>query len=162
MDDQEGVEPAGNSVAALNLLRLSQMTDDAALAEKAAKVIHRFSGTLRQHPSSMPQMLVAAGFQLSKPVQIVIAGDPAAADTRALLRAAHETYLPSRIILGADGREGQAFLAGRTKFIEGMKPLDGKATAYVCRNYACQQPTNDIEVFRKQLREAAGAERPPQ
>jgi uncharacterized protein YyaL (SSP411 family) len=32
-----------------------------------------------------------------------------------------------------------------------MKPLSGKPTAYVCRNYACQQPTSDLEEFRRQL-----------
>ena len=150
-DDNEGVEPAGNSVAALNLLRLSQMTDDPAMAEKAKKVFHLFSGRLHQHPGSMPQMLVAADFHLSKPLQIVIAGDPAAEDTKALLREAHKPYLPNRIILGADGADGQAFLAQHAEFIKGMKPIDGKATAYVCQNYACQQPTNDIEVFKRQL-----------
>ena len=153
MDDQEGVEPAGNSVAALNLLRLAQMTDDAKLGQQAAKVLGVFSGRLREHPSSMPQMLVAADFKLSKPVQIVIAGEPAAEDVRALLRLVHKQYLPNRIILCADGGEGRAFLGARAEFIKGMKPIGGKATAYVCRNYACKQPTNEAKVLEAQLKE---------
>ena len=99
----------------------------------------------------MPQMLVALDFHLAKPVQIVLAGDPAADATKPFLHAAHRPYLPNRIVLGADGGEGQAFLASRTKFIEGMKPLNGNPTAYVCRNYACQQPTSDLEELRRQL-----------
>ena len=150
-DDQEGVEPAGNSVAALNLLRLSQMTDDPKRAEQAARIFKTYSGRLHEYPGAFAQMLVAIDFSLGKPAQIVLAGDPAAADTRALLREAHARYLPNRVILGADGVAGQAFLAARAPFLKDMKPQGGKATAYVCQNYACQQPTNDIEVFRKQL-----------
>jgi uncharacterized protein YyaL (SSP411 family) len=150
-DEQEGVEPAANSVAAMNLLRLSQMLDDPALAAKADGVFRTFSGRIAEHPTSMPQMLVALDFHLAKPVQIVLAGDPAAEATKQFLHAAHRPYLPNRIVMGADGGEGQALLASHAKFIEGMKPLNGKPTAYVCRNYACQQPTNDLEEFRRQL-----------
>jgi uncharacterized protein YyaL (SSP411 family) len=150
-DDHEGVEPAANSTAALNLLRLSQMTDDAGLAKKAARIFAAFSGRLREYPGSMPQMLVAADFQLSKPLQIVLAGDPAAEDTRALLGEAHAVYLPNRVILSADNGPGQAFLAGHAEFIKGMKPINGKATAYVCQDYTCQQPTNEVAELRRQL-----------
>ena len=150
-DNDEGVEPAGNSVAALNLLRLSQMLDEPALAAKAAKIFRLFSGRLQEHPASMPMMLVAADFHLSEPLQVVIAGDPASEDTRAMLRAAHQVYLPNRILLGADGGAGQAFLAQHAAFIKDIKPLGGKATAYVCQDYTCQQPTSDLAVWRKQL-----------
>ena len=150
-DDHEGAEPAGNSIAALNLLRLSQMTDDLKLAQQAQRVFDAFSGRLTEHPGAMAQMLVALDFSLSKPVQIVIAGDPASPETRAMLREAHALFLPHRIILAADGGAGQAFLAGHVEFIKDMKPLNGKATAYVCHDYACQQPTNDLEVLRQQL-----------
>ena len=128
------------------------MLDEPALAERAAKVFSAFSGRLTKYPSAMAQMLVAIDFHLAKPVQVVIAGDPASPDARAMLREVHARYLPHRVILGADGGAGQAFLAKHAEFIRDMKPLDGKATAYVCQNYACQQPTNDLEVLRRQLR----------
>jgi hypothetical protein len=30
-------------------------------------------------------------------------------------------------------------------FIKNQKSIDGKATAYVCRNHACSQPTTDTD-----------------
>jgi uncharacterized protein YyaL (SSP411 family) len=96
-------------------------------------------------------MLVAIDFHQGKPRQIVLAGDPAAADTRAMLEAVYKSFLPNRVILAADGAAGQAFLSQHLDFIRGMKPLGGKATAYVCENYACQRPTADIVDLRKQL-----------
>jgi len=96
-------------------------------------------------------MLVAVDFSLSKPRQIIIAAKRGAADTRAMLEEVYAHYLPSRIVLGADGREGQAFLGGRIEVLKAIKPIDGRATAYVCENYACQQPTSDLAVLRRQL-----------
>ena len=159
-DDPDGVEPAGNSVAALNLLRLSQMTDAPDMAARAADVFRLFSGRIREHPSSMPQMLAAVDFHLSKPLQIVIAGDPASADTRAMLRAAHRPYLPNRVLLGADGGAGQAFLSQHAAFLKDIKPIGGKATAYVCQDYTCRQPTDDLAAFEGQLAQPQQAAAP--
>src|SRR5205807_5375492 len=108
-DDNDGAEPAASSVAALNLLRLSQLRDDPAAAERerARKTIDAFATTLSHFPSAMPQMLVALDYSLSKPRQIVIAGKKDAPETKALLTEVHRHFLPKTILLLADGAEGQ-------------------------------------------------------
>jgi uncharacterized protein YyaL (SSP411 family) len=62
-----------------------------------------------------------------------------------MLRLIHERYLPNAIVILADGGESQKTLARLLPFLETVKPVGGKATAYVCVNYACQLPTNDID-----------------
>jgi uncharacterized protein YyaL (SSP411 family) len=138
-------------VAALNLLRLAQMTGDDAPAKKARRVLNAYAARLNEYPTALPQMLAAVDFSLSKPKQIIIAGRPGAADVRAMLEEVFAAYLPTRIILGADGGEGQAFLAQRVEVLRDIKPLAGGATAYVCENYACQEPTSDLNALRGQL-----------
>ena len=103
-DDNDGAEPAASSVAALNLLRLSQVRDDPQLTERARKTIDAFAATLSHFPSAMPQMLVALDFSLSKPRQIVIAGKKDAPETNALVKEVHRHFLPTTILLMADGR----------------------------------------------------------
>ena len=61
-DDNDSAEPAASSVAALNLLRLSQIYDDKQLEDRARKTIDAFATTLSHFPSAMPQMLVALDF----------------------------------------------------------------------------------------------------
>jgi uncharacterized protein YyaL (SSP411 family) len=100
----------------------------------------------------MPRMLVAIDFHMDKPKQIVLAGNPAAPDTRAMLEAVYKGFLPNRVILAADLSVGQAFLAARLEFIRDIKPINGKATAYVCENHACQRPTSDISELAEQLK----------
>src|SRR5438874_3601821 len=141
-DDNDGAEPAASSVAALNLLRLSQLRDDpaAAGAERARKTIDAFATTLSHFPSAMPQMLVALDFSLSKPRQIVIAGKKDAPETKAFLKEVHRHFLPKTILILADGAEGQKYLGEKNDAIRAMSPIDGKPAAYVCENFTCKAP----------------------
>ncbi len=150
-EDYDGAEPSGNSMAALLLLRLAQFTDRANYRDAAAKTLQLFGDHLRKAPGTVPQMLCVLDFYLSKPKQIVIAGKADAADTRAMLRAVRERYLPNAIVIMADGSESQKTLAKLLPFLETIKPVDGRATAYVCVNYACQLPTSDLSKLAELL-----------
>ena len=138
-------------MATLNLLRLAQMTDDKALREKADKTLAFFSSRLKDHPAAMPQMLSAALFSMSHPKQIVIASNGDTSDRQAMLREVYKEYLPNKIILGADGGEGQKFLGEGVAVIKEVSAIGGKATAYVCENYVCKLPTTELAELRKML-----------
>ncbi|PYL60040.1 MAG: thioredoxin domain-containing protein, partial [Verrucomicrobia bacterium] len=144
-DDNDGADPAASSVAALNLLRLSQLRDDPAAAERerARKTIDAFATTLSHFPSAMPQMLVALDYSLSKPRQIVIAGKKDAPETKALLTEVHRHFLPKTILLLADGAEGQKYLGDKNEAIRAMSLFDGKPAAYVCENFTCKAPVTE-------------------
>ncbi|MGH8162864.1 MAG: hypothetical protein ACREP1_00855, partial [Rhodanobacteraceae bacterium] len=149
--DNDNAEPAPSSVAALNLLRLSQIFDRSELRERAEKTIAAFAPALEHFPSALPQMLVALDFSLTKPKQVVVAGQPEAAETRALLAEVHRHFLPDSIVLLADGAEGQKFLGKKLAELREMKPVDGKAAAYVCENFTCKAPVTSAEELRKLL-----------
>jgi len=145
-DDYDGAEPSPNSVAAMNLLRLWQVTDRKAWRDAADAIFRALSTQLTQGGSSVPQLAVALAFSVSKPRQIVIAGDPDASDTRALLRLVHDRFLPNKILLLADGGSGQERIARWLPFVGSMSRRDGRATIYVCENYACRLPTPDLRL----------------
>ena len=150
-DDNDGAEPAASSLAALNLLRLSQLRDDQKMAERARKTIDAFATTLSHFPSAMPQMLVALDYSLSKPRQIVIAGRKDAPETKALLKEVHRHFLPKTILLLADGGEGQKYLGEKNEAIRAMSLVDGKPAAYVCENFTCKAPVTDAGQLAKLL-----------
>ncbi len=151
-DDNDGAEPAASSVAALNLLRLSQLRDDQKMAERARKTIDAFANTLSHFPSAMPQMLVAFDYSLSKPRQIVIAGKKDAPETKALLKEVHRHFLPKTILLLADGAEGQKYLAEKNEAIRAMSVVEGKPAAYVCENFTCKAPVTDPKALGELLK----------
>ncbi len=156
-EDYDGAEPSPNSVAAMNLLRLAQFTNQQDWRDKAQATFRVFAGRLAQIPEAMPQMAAALDFSFAKPVQIVIAGAPDAADTRALLRLVHERFLPCKVLILADGGEGQKGLARRLPFLEGMTRENGRATAFICENYACKLPTSDPTTVGRMLDEVSPA-----
>jgi hypothetical protein len=150
-EDYDGAEPAANSIAALNLLRLSEMTDRGHWRSAAEGTLGLFRGRLKSSPEAMPQMLVALDFHLDKPKQIIIAGARGREDTERMLSEVHRSFIPNKVILLADGAEGQAFLSRYVPFLGSVRMLEGKATAYVCENYACKLPTSDLRVMARLL-----------
>jgi uncharacterized protein YyaL (SSP411 family) len=150
-DDNDSAEPAASSIAALNLLRLAQFRDDKKLDERARKTIGAFAPTLSHFASAMPQMLVAVDYSLSKPSQIVIAGKIDKDATKALLAEVRRHFLPKKILILADGGDGQKFFSEKNEAIGAMTPVDGKPAAYVCENFTCKAPVTDPKALGKLL-----------
>jgi uncharacterized protein YyaL (SSP411 family) len=151
-EDNDSAEPAASSVAALNLLRLAQFRNETGWYERAEKTIDAFSAQIGQFASAMPQMLVALGLSLSTPWQIVIAGKIGAKETHALIKEVHQHFLPNKILLLADGAGGQKYLEEKLEALRGMKPLEGKAAAYVCENFTCKAPVTEPKALAELLR----------
>jgi uncharacterized protein YyaL (SSP411 family) len=151
-DDNDGAEPAASSVAALNLLRLSQIRDEPKMAERARKTTGAFAATLAHFPSAMPQMLVALDYSLGKPRQIVIAGSKDAPETKALLKEVRRHFLPRTILLLADNGEGQKYLGERNEAIRAMSLVDGKQAAYICENFTCKAPVTNPKQLAELLK----------
>ena len=151
-EDNDSAEPAASSVAALNLLRLAQIRNDGAAYERAEKTIDAFGPQIGHFPSAMPQMLVALDLSLGKPRQIVIAGERDSPETRSLLAEIHRHFVPHKVLLLADGGDGQRYLEEKLEAVRGMKTIDGKATAYVCENFTCKAPVTEPKALGELLR----------
>ena len=156
-EDYDGAEPSPNSIGVLNLLRLSQMNDNKVWREMAEKSIRVFERRLLQSPQGMPQMMVAVDFRLDKPMQILIAGDRASADTQALVGEVHKRFIPNKIMVLADGGKAQQQLAEGLDILKSLRRIDGKATAYICQNYVCNLPSNEAAVVARLLQEKSNS-----
>jgi len=149
--DYDGPEPSGNSVAALNLLRLAQMIGRGKWRDRAAKILSVFGPHLQQYPAAMPQMLVALDLYRSRPRQIVVAGRPDDPRTHRMLRFIYARFVPDRTLLLADGGAAQRQLAANLPFVAALHMVGGRPTAYVCRNHVCRLPTSDLKVLARLL-----------
>ena len=158
-DDNDGAEPSASSIAALNLLRLSQIYDDPKMAERAKKTVDAFATILSQFASGMPQMLVAVENSLGKPRQIVIAGKKGSSETKAFLKEVHRHFLPNTIVILADANEGQKYLGERNEAVRAMSLVEGKSAAYVLREFHLQSP-GDRRKTTQRLAEAVGPSAP--
>ncbi|MEP4079107.1 thioredoxin domain-containing protein [Haloferula sp.] len=151
-ESYDGAEPSENSVSAQNLQRFGSILHQPDRIEQAKKIVRTFGTELKESPTALPKMLVSSAALQSKPAQIVIAGEPGAADTKALIKLARTHAKPNQVIVIADGGDAQKFLASHAEFFESIKTIDGKATAYICENFVCQLPSNDPAVVEEMLK----------
>lgn len=149
-EDYDGAEPSGNSIAALNLLRLAQITGRADFRASAARSLEAFGSRMVAAPVGVPQMLVAYEFSIAKPKQIVLVGERDAPGTRQLLAVLHSRFVPHGIVLLVN-RESRQALARYIPAVAEMTAIGGQATAYVCEDYACKLPTADVAAFAQLL-----------
>jgi len=142
--DYDGAEPAGNSVMALNLLRLGRIFDDRDFLERADRTVGMFASRLEKVPVAMPLMIAAAVTASHPPRQIVIAASDDAEETARLIRQVHDACIPGTALLlvGPDGPD--EWLAERIDTLNGMRGIDGHAAVYVCENFVCRAPTREF------------------
>jgi uncharacterized protein YyaL (SSP411 family) len=146
-EDYDGAEPSGNSVALMNLVRLARMTNRAAFAASAERTLAAFASRLALAPVAIPQMLTACEFLLGEPREIILVGRRDSVEMRALLRELHTRFVPSRVLLMIDSTETRQALAAAIPSVASMNPVEGRASAYVCRNYTCQLPVSEPAKF---------------
>ena len=141
-EDYDGAEPAPSSVAALNGLTLAHLTGERSYAEKAAAAMAAFGGRLQDMGRAVPLMASVLSTSLAAGEQIVIVGRAGSDDAGKMWLAANQGYRPFSVITLVEPQDQQA-LAAQMPWIADMKMIDGKATAYVCRDFACDAPTTD-------------------
>ncbi len=147
----DGATPSGNSMAALVLVRLGQLVMDPELQRCAEQLFQIFAEPVRQAPHAFPQFLTALDLRLGPSQEIVIAGDPAALETREMLALVNRRFLPrATLVLHPSGREAEA-IERLIPFIAAQHPMGGRTTAYVCQRHVCRLPTADLEAFRREL-----------
>ncbi len=151
-DLYDGAVPSGNSVAALNLLRLSRMTGKVDWERKADQLLRGFSGPVAEYPMAYTQFLIAVDFMLGPSQEIVIAGDPGLEESREMIAFVQQSFLPNKVLLlRPEGEAGQK-LSTLSPFVEGMRPVDKRPTVYLCENYTCKAPLTDLATLKAALK----------
>ena len=149
-DAFDGAELAGNSVAALVLVRLGRALDRAEWQAESERIFESFARRLAGGPMAMPLLLGAMLAAESVPRHIVIAGDPATTDTQAMLDELRRRFLPADMVLVADDARREA-LARLAPWTGPFVARDGRATAYVCVNHACELPITEAAALAAAL-----------
>lgn len=141
--------PSGNSIAALNLLRLGRITARPDWEEQAGAILAAASSMVSRAPTSFTQ-LMQAHLRTARPAsEVVIAGPLTAGDTQRMISITNQVYAPHNVVILNDPADDA--IAELAPYLRQQTPQDGHATAYVCQNYSCNRPTNDPQELKKQL-----------
>ncbi|KAM6951185.1 spermatogenesis-associated protein 20 [Aplochiton taeniatus] len=148
--DQDGAEPSANSVSALSLQRLSHYTGRQEWQERSRRLLAAFSDRLTRVPIALPDMVRGLMAHHHTLRQIVISGQKDAPDTNSLLATVNSIFLPHKVLMLADG-DTEGFLYQRLPILSSLTPQGGRATAYVCQDFACALPVTDPQELRRLL-----------
>ena len=134
------------------MLTLSHLDADADAVRKVEKALARFGRELGQAARVVPLMTAALAQYHTGLTQVVIVGPSGRADTEELTQVLRSVYLPFSVVVHLQPGSQQTRLAQHLPFTGTMTMLDGKATAYLCTAFSCQEPTTNPKNFDKQLR----------
>ena len=151
-DMYDGAIPSGNSVAMLNLVRLSRLTGNHELEAQAAAIGHAFAGHVQRVPAGHTCFMMAMGFLTYPAFEIVITGTSGAEDTEEMVRTIRQQYLPNAVVLLRPPDDAAASeIAGIAPFTKDLNPVHDRSTAYICSNFTCHSPTTDVREMLRLL-----------
>jgi len=141
----DGAIPSGNSVAVMNMVKLTRITGNTKWAELAEKTIRAFSEDVNRTPTGYTLMLTGFMFDTQNSKEIVIVGDSRNRNTTKFLHTIRASYAPHKVLLFKDTSVSDNRLEQLANWTSTQNSINGKPTAYVCKNFACNQPTSDIQ-----------------
>ena len=140
----DGAMPSVNSVSLMNLLWLSRLTGDPAWDDKAHEQLRAFAGSVKAQPTAFAYFLLGVDFALRPGQEVVITGDPDKSDARQMLEALNLNFAPHKVALVKSDQNAER-LAKFAGFTDGLQLVKGKATAHICKGFACKEPTSNVQ-----------------
>jgi uncharacterized protein len=149
-DFYDNATPAGNSVAAGALMRLSLFAGEERYRRMAETILQVMKPTMARAPGAFGHLLSVLDLFLAAPYEIAVIGAPDDEETRAMINVIFKSYLPNKVVAFAPEADSKA---SRTiKLLEGRDRIDGRTAAYVCRNFYCEAPLTSAASLEEALR----------
>ena len=153
---QDSPTPAGNSAAAIALLRLYAYTHDESYREKAQRTLEVFAGMAEQYGIFAGTYGIAASLFSTPHTQVVVVGGEQADKLYAAAVAGFALGKSVVRIPGENEAAPQNLPPVLAKTIPNLPEVKaGKPVAVVCSNFTCQPPVSDAEVLAAALRAAS-------
>ena len=151
--DYDGATPSGNSVAATELIRLSELTGNREYFSHAQKILMVFQEDLKNRGASLTELLTAADLWLGARSEIVIAGKIQTGQTQKILKSIHGQFLPRTVVLVRDPETNADKLDQIAAIVKAHDPIEGKVTVYLCEDFVCKSPITEYDAFGKAIKE---------
>jgi uncharacterized protein YyaL (SSP411 family) len=151
MELYDGAVPSANSVSLLNFLRLGKLAGKGDYLDTAAELMSAFARAVTEAPEAYTHFLSGLDFALGPSHEVVVAGHPEADDTREMLTVLHTGFFPNTSVLLMPTGQADAPILRLNPLLEGKEDRGGRAVAYVCRDFACSEPTTDVREMARML-----------
>jgi uncharacterized protein YyaL (SSP411 family) len=150
-DVYDGAIPSGNSIELLNLIKLSRITANTELEEKIFKILKAFSETIEKSPEAHTQFISSFDFIIGPSFEIVIVGDKDSDETKKIIAGANSIFVPNKVVILKTSESKEPEITRIAHYTKDMQIINDKPTIYICSNFECKSPTNNIKEILKLL-----------
>ncbi|MGI9076966.1 MAG: thioredoxin domain-containing protein [Gemmatimonadaceae bacterium] len=150
----DNATPSGTSLAADLLVRVAELARNADMRRRATGILESLAQPLQRHGPAFGHLAGVADMLVHGAVEVALIGDPGSAGLSDLVRELASTYVPA--LVAAAGAPGSPELDD-IALLQGRGLVSERATAYVCRHYSCEAPTDDPAGLRAILARASKA-----
>jgi uncharacterized protein YyaL (SSP411 family) len=137
----DGAVPSGNAVAAMNLLRIGRLTAEPGYEEKVAQIGKTFADSMSRYPAAHVHLISVLNMALNSSAEVIITGDPAREDTLTMLSALRQSYCPNMVAVFIPSTIRNPEITALIPYARDIHTFEGRATAYVCKDFICRSPT---------------------
>ncbi len=155
-EDYDGAEPASSSVSACNLMVLSHLTADPTWAAHLEATFQMFASRVTTNGGRIvPMCMAALSMRHAGMSEVVVVGEPGDAGFDALLAHVNRHYHPAAVVIPVTPAT-RVRLETLLPWLGAMQASDGRATAFVCRDFACQLPATSPEELSARFAASVG------
>lgn len=149
----DGSVPSGSSVAARCLLRMARLEGKESYLEATASILSLYAPVARRSPDQFANMLCVMDSYLRRPREIALVYDSREEGSKtheAFLFALNTSYRPDDLVLLFDCASAGPH---PSPLLQGKIASGGKPTVYICRDFTCAEPIDDIDRLKEVVSE---------
>jgi uncharacterized protein len=147
----DGAFPSSNSVATLNLVRLSRITGDVDLGKKAEQVAGTFAKRIKAYPSAYTQFLAALDFIIGPSHEIVIVEGQNGKSSRSIVDAIHRQFVPNKVLLLRQAHRQSDKIAALAPFTKELGSQGDGPAVHICEQQSCQRTVTEVDQIETAL-----------
>ncbi len=148
----DGATPSGNSVAAMNLIKLSRICASLEFDSMVLAIGKAFSADVKRFPSAYTQFLLFVDFLLGPSFEVIIVGPESSVETDIMLERLNSAYIPNKVVIFKNSDTKPTEIVSIAPYLKDFEMTNKHVTAFVCGNYKCESPTNNPEKMLSILR----------
>lgn len=141
--------PSGNSIAALLLSELADITENISYSELADELFRTFANSINHMPAVYSQFLSALIYSLGKHRVFIVSENPKDAETKDIVNILNKNLLQDSVVLFKQANNSdleQIHLSAKDK-----EAKDSKTLIYVCEQNTCKPPLKGKEELASYL-----------
>jgi len=152
----DGSVPSGTSVATCCLLKLAKLTGKAEYLNLVEEIFRLYSPHFTRMPDQFANLLNAMDMYLFHGPEIALILPPASRERQdPLLLAIHSKFYPNKVMAVARAGDQKAEDEGKgapaLTLFQDRVAENSKTTVYICRNFTCEQPVNDLDKLKEKI-----------